>query len=141
PRWSKPWRRTFSSYQRAVSSGGKELMFLGRALAQDLRGARAAVEEHVQGGQALDEGCRTALRVDRMRELLPDHAHAGGVERLLVEVLARAAHAAMERGGADLLADVEQELGALALHGEGRAAHERRGDLQLLAQEIERRHI
>src|SRR5690242_10060306 len=105
PRWSKPKRRTLSSYQRAACSGCEECIASHRALPDDLAASRTAVEEEVQRGKPGDERPGSALGILRGAEILPFHAHPDRRERGLVEVLARAAHAAQERGRAHLAAD------------------------------------
>src|SRR5512140_3353305 len=114
PRWSKPKRRTLSSYQRAACSGCEECIASHRRLPDDLAAARAAIEQEVERGEPRQERPRAALGIFRRAEVLPLHAHAGGGEGLLVEVAARSAHPAEERGRAHLPADVEEEPRALA---------------------------
>src|SRR6185503_1275587 len=131
PRWPKPCSRTFSAYQPAGPSGSKAFIFVDpRGFAQQRAAARAAIEQEVQRGQALDERRLAALLVLGLLELLPQHAHVRGAEGREVEIVARAAHAAEERARADALAHVQQQLGALALHAELGAAHHRRRDAE-----------
>src|SRR5205814_1023533 len=108
-----------------------------RGLAKQRAAARTAVEEEIERREARQEGALAALLVLRMLELLPHDTHARIAEGGVVEIAARAAHAAEERARADSLADVEEELRALAFDRELGAAQHRRGDPQRLAQELE----
>src|SRR5688572_16221292 len=95
-------------------SGGDALITSGSPVEVFGRGG-ADVEQQIQRGQARLEGSSPALRVHGVLQLLPLDAHAGTGEGLLVQVMARAAHAAMEsRPRAERAADVEQQLGARA---------------------------
>src|SRR3954471_2536935 len=108
---------------------------------EKLPSLRPAVEQQVDRRKARDEGPAAGLRIHRMPELLPGDADAGALERLAIEVLARAAHAAEERVGADLLAELEDQLRLRALRAELGAPHERRADAEGVAQHFEQREV
>src|SRR5258707_9885788 len=76
-----------------------------------------------------------------MREGLPLHAHRRRGEGFIVEIFARASHAAQECRGPDFLADGEKERGFLALDRELGAAQHRGVDLERLAREGERGEV
>src|SRR5438067_10155441 len=72
PRWSKPKRRTLSSYQREVSlSRSKELIAVEELLPREVASERPAIEEQVQSHQPGNERPRATLRMGGMAELLP----------------------------------------------------------------------
>src|SRR3954470_4029509 len=111
-------------------------------LPQEVAARGAAIEEKVERHEPGNERRIAALGVRRMTEFLPLDADTVGLEGVVVEVMARAAEAA-EEGAArpDLLAQVQQQLGARPLGAHFGAALERRADLERLTKEIEHREV
>src|SRR5436190_17887166 len=104
---------------------------------KQLDGIRPAVEEGIERREPRDECAGPALHIVRMRELLPLDTYLRLGESIGVEVMARTAHPAEERVGADRLAEVEQQPRTGALDGNVRAARDRRVDLEGREQELE----
>src|SRR5580765_6326929 len=108
------------------------------AMEQDVARAGAVVEEQVEEAHVRDEAeLGIAMRVDRVIEVLPDQANAGAAHQLVVDLLA-AGEIAMS---SDLVAQVDDARGTVALEAEGRCAHGRNVDAQPAARELEQVEI
>src|SRR3954471_23923326 len=113
----------------------------------ELAGALAAEEQIARVGAAIEQQihCRepgverrgTALRINRMPELLQLEGDAGARECRAVEISARAAEADEQRAGADGLAGIEHQLALCTRDAEARALHQRRANAVSIAQEGE----